>query len=332
MSACVKYSNPMFTDDNEITVSICCITYNQARYLPEALDSFLSQSTTFKYEIIIGNDASSDNTSHIIKEYTKNYSDIIRCIEHEENVGANANILSVLSMAKGQWIAFCEGDDYWIDNYKLQKQVDLLSASDGIFFCTHRAFMETGEKRVVHFDYGNETKLFDLKDILSVTGQFAPTSSYMFSCEIIHDLPTWFTTAPVGDLFLELYGTKNKGIYLAETLSVYRLESVGSWSESIKNDINKFTIRHLQIAKLLKKTKNQIPGYDHYFDRKITAVYLNMATRYLFEGKYSLFKRAVIKGIISNNRPTLKQKVYRFFYNAPQIMRFIHFLKSYLPR
>lgn len=315
-----------------LKVSICCITYNQEKYLEAAIESFLLQKANFDIEIIIGNDASTDNTADIIRMYQEKYPNTIKNIEHKENVGANSNILSVLSVASGEWIAFCEGDDYWIDDYKLQKQVDAIKIYKDVDFCVHKSYIEINGNRREHFDYGSESKLIFLDDVLSITGQFAPTSSYFFRSTLKDKFPSWFNEAPVGDLFMEIYGMQHCGLYMPDIMSVYRADSFGSWSETIKNDLEKFTDRHLKIAELLIKTKAEIRGYDRYFDRKITAVYLNMATRYIFEGDNSMFRLALKKATDSNSAPSLKQKFYNAFRFFPRIIFYVHYFKSIISR
>ena len=107
-------------------VSIVCITYNHEKYIENALNSFLSQKTNFDYEIIVCDDHSIDNTVNIIEEIRKKNQEKIKLIENKINLGSMKNYLKALSLATSKYIAVCDGDDYWIDNYKLQKQVDFL--------------------------------------------------------------------------------------------------------------------------------------------------------------------------------------------------------------
>lgn len=102
-----------------IKVSVCCITYNQEKYICKALDSFVSQKTNFKFEILVHDDASTDSTSAIIKEYEEKYPELVKGIYEEENQylkGAKVSFL-LYPYAKGDFIALCEGDDFWCDEY-----------------------------------------------------------------------------------------------------------------------------------------------------------------------------------------------------------------------
>ena len=120
----------MAIDNGKPLVSIFCLTYNHAPYIRQCLDGFLMQKTTFVYEVIINDDASTDGTTEIIREYEEKYPDIIKPIYHEENLYSKGERgfwnRYCLPRSKGKYVALCEGDDYWIDPYKLQKQVDLL--------------------------------------------------------------------------------------------------------------------------------------------------------------------------------------------------------------
>lgn len=111
-----------------ILVSVCMITYNHAKFIRHALESVLMQKCNFDYEILIGDDCSQDNTASILKEYAKLYPDKIILFAREKNLGMTINSYDIRCRAKGKYIATLEGDDYWIDSYKLQKQVDFLES------------------------------------------------------------------------------------------------------------------------------------------------------------------------------------------------------------
>lgn len=116
----------MANDQSHIVASIICVTYNHAPYIRQAVDSFLMQKTIFPYEIIIADDCSMDGTSAICAEYAAKYPDKIRHIRGEYNVGGVENERRAIEAAQGEYVALCEGDDYWIDSKKLQKQVEFL--------------------------------------------------------------------------------------------------------------------------------------------------------------------------------------------------------------
>lgn len=122
-------------------VSICCVTYNHENYIRDCLDSFLMQKTNFQFEVIIHDDASTDNTAKIICEYVEKYPDLFVPILQTDNQyskGIKPYQTYVYPRAKGKYIAVCEGDDYWTDPYKLQKQVDFLESNNDYVLTCHR--------------------------------------------------------------------------------------------------------------------------------------------------------------------------------------------------
>jgi glycosyltransferase involved in cell wall biosynthesis len=119
-------------EGNDILVSISCLVYNQVKFVRQTLDGFVSQKTNFRFEVLVNDDCSTDGTTDIIREYEKNYPDIIKPIYHKENQyskGIPVSYSNNFNRVKGKYIALCEGDDYWIDPYKLQSQVDFLEAN-----------------------------------------------------------------------------------------------------------------------------------------------------------------------------------------------------------
>lgn len=115
-------------ENSDVKVSIMMLAYNHERYIREALDSVVMQQTDFKFEAIIGEDMSNDDTRRIIREYQKKYPDMIKPIFRKKNIGASKNVRSTLKKCTGEYVAFLECDDFWTDPRKLQKQVDYLEA------------------------------------------------------------------------------------------------------------------------------------------------------------------------------------------------------------
>lgn len=136
--------------NQDILVSIVCITYNHEPYLRKTLEGFLMQTTDFPYEIVLAEDRSTDGTRKICEEYKAKYPEKINYIYRDHNVGYNENEYEAMCSAKGKYIAYCEGDDYWTDPLKLQKQVDFLESHPDYSVCWHRCKHRnavTGEER-----------------------------------------------------------------------------------------------------------------------------------------------------------------------------------------
>ncbi len=210
-------------------VSICSITYNQAPYIRECLDSFIMQKTDFPFEIIINDDCSTDGTTEIIMEYAEKYPDLIHPIFHDENQyqkGVRGMFLRfVFPKARGKYIALCEGDDYWTDPLKLQKQVDILENNPHLSICATDCIslnMTTGTKK--YYTHTNQD-VITLNDLLN-KGNLISTLTVMFRVHQItefsqiHIKQNWV----MGDYSLWLWLASKGDIYkLSEATAVYRI-------------------------------------------------------------------------------------------------------------
>lgn len=137
----------------EIMVSICCATYNHEKYLRKALDGIFMQKVNFAYEVIIGEDHSTDNSAKIIQEYEKKFASVIKAYYREKNWGPGKNFRDIFSKARGKYVIVLETDDYWIDENKLQKQVDILENNDEVIAVAHNTIIvgKNGEKLSVDY-------------------------------------------------------------------------------------------------------------------------------------------------------------------------------------
>ena len=129
----------------EIMVSVICPTYNQAHYMREGLESILMQKINFKMEILIGEDCSPDNTNEILDEYEKEYPDLIRVFHRENNLKQSKNVYDLFMRSSGKYIIILDLDDYWTDEYKLQKQVDFLESHPEYIGTAHNYTLIDGE-------------------------------------------------------------------------------------------------------------------------------------------------------------------------------------------
>ena len=221
-------------------VSICCITYNHEAYIRDALEGFLRQKVTFPYEILIYDDASTDHTADIIREYAVRYPDRIRPLLNTENQYSkgvsNPSGAFNYPRARGKYIAMCEGDDYWTDEGKLQMQVDYLESHPGCSMCIHSARVATvdgsySDKRVRPYK-GSRVVLPE--EIIDKSSGYA-MASLVFPARLVRPVPSFYTDCPVGDIPLQLMAAaQGYGYYWDKDMSVYRLGVATSWTTQSK--------------------------------------------------------------------------------------------------
>lgn len=211
-------------------VSVCCLAYNHSAYIRQCLDSILGQKTQFDIEVIINDDASSDNTVEIVREYAEQYPDIIKPICQVENqFSKGVNMLNyVFSMAKGKYIAICECDDYWTDPYKLQKQVDILE-EDSSYGCVYTGY-KTVDTNGDDFDFPPSAHHLSRSfsgDIFSalIYGNFPQTLTVLFRRELL-EMPIDCCLGVDYSLFLKLALQKNF-YFLQDKTGAYRINPNG---------------------------------------------------------------------------------------------------------
>ncbi len=224
-------------------VSIASITYNHEKFIAQAIDSWLMQKTNFDVEIIIGEDCSTDKTRDIIVEYQAKYPDKIKLIASNNNIGMMQNFIQTLQACNGKYIALCEGDDYWTDPLKLQKQVDFLRNNKSYAICGHNVKSLRGEAL---YDTGiKENITVPLNELVKYN--LLTTLSVLFRRESIRNLPEWFVNFPIGDwpLFI-LIAQTGKVYIMKDYMGVHRVHEKGAWSQIDQDKLveNNISILH----------------------------------------------------------------------------------------
>lgn len=259
--------------NEDIKVSVLCIAYNHENYISDALKSFVQQKTSFKYEILVNDDCSTDRTQEIVMEYALKYPDIIKPIFHEENqyskgVSPIRDIL--IPKAKGKYIAICEGDDYWIDDCKLQTQYDYMENHPECSLCVHNAYMVDDDKNnigVVKTSNGNEK--ISIKDVLVKGGDFIATSSTFARLPEDKIIPSYFDILCLDYTWQIFFASCGKYTYCFENpMSVYRIGGSGSWSSLHDTDFNAYKLRE---KKLYDKKCKMRAKFNQHNDCKFTA-------------------------------------------------------------
>lgn len=152
--------------EREPLLSVVVITYNHEKYIRQALQSVLEQQTDFEYEILVGEDASTDATPQIVDEFSKSHSHL-KCYHRSQNMGASANIYNLFQRASGKYIATLEGDDCWADCHKLQKQVRFLEENSDYIACTHECILVDEQNQMLdkqYLEWISKKEIFDVKE------------------------------------------------------------------------------------------------------------------------------------------------------------------------
>ncbi|MFB6466856.1 glycosyltransferase [Cytobacillus sp. Hz8] len=229
-------------------VSINCATYNHENFIRDAIEGFLMQKTNFDFEILIGEDCSTDNTRTIVEKYANQYPGKIRVITSEHNVGAIENFLRLHQNSRGKYIAICEGDDYWIDQFKLQKQVDYMESHPECTFCFHNGKVVDANKNqtrssVIPWMKNNEEFYYKM-DIKYSAGELAllgyiPTASYLYPKRILENPPNWSFKSVVGDNVIKLIASSHGyAYYIDEKMCAYRFGVEGSATTNWEKENN----------------------------------------------------------------------------------------------
>lgn len=285
---------------NDILVAIHCLTYNHEPYIRDCLDGFIMQKTNFKFVAIVHDDASTDCTASIIREFADKYPEIIYPIIETENQwskydGSLERIMREAIDATGaKYVAMCEGDDYWIDPYKLQKQVDILESDETLMACATNTITisNTGDvlsKYKKNIVKDNKEGRYNLRDFMHTTHQY-PTASVVYrrnhtekvreysritSNPYFGDWNLWIALHIIGDFY-----------YLDETTCAYRINP----TSVTHSNVNK---RRFGLAKanfeIIKNVQSILP--EEYADiRKeldnTAWIWFNLANAYKHSGKY----------------------------------------------
>ena len=300
----------------QVLVSVLCLAYNHEDYIADAIESFLMQKTSFRFEVLINEDASTDRTAEIIKGYEKQYPDIIKPVYQTENqyskhVGIVRNIL--IPKAKGKYIALCEGDDYWTRPDKLQKQVDFLENHPECYMCLHGADRVDAKTKKTISQKRLRKKWNNMSDAVGGIGRLVATNSMIFRKEIAPDFSVLF--GPVGDYLYPIVAAKYGPVaYLDEIMSAYRSNSKNSFSQRVMRNPTQKKIFNENYEIMLDRVSNYT---EHKYDEIIEEERIRIWFDY-----YRLIK----------DKKTLKTSRYKSYFNKlPIKTKVIIFLDIYFP-
>ena len=270
--------------DSSIKVSVICLAYNHEKYIRDTLEGFVMQKANFKFEVLIHDDASTDNTAAIIKEYEEKYPDIIKPIYQTENqyskgIGISRQIL--LPLARGKYLAWCEGDDYWTNPNKLQKQIDFLDKNPEYSACVHCATYNNlinGEKNI--FPIIKKDRDYSPKQTIMGDGGLFATNSLVVRTEVFSSMPKCFIAKEFGDYQWFVYSSiQGKLRCLKENMSQYNYGVPGSWSATNVYNPEKLIVHY-------KTLINMLNNVNEFYDYK----YNSPITRFIRQKEYAICK------------------------------------------
>ena len=261
----------------EILVSVFCSAYNHGKYIKDALEGFVSQKTSFPFEVIVHDDASIDNTAEVIKEYEKKYPDIIKPIYQPENTYSkkiDRIYTYMLPNANGKYIALCEGDDYWIDEYKLQKQVDYMEQHPECSLIAHKSYILNCDdgKKTIFSDADFSATDWNVPQKIAISNEtLFQTASMLFRKSYYYTNEQFLRTHPYYDwTYKILLATEGTVHIIPEIMSVYRRNVEGSWNRRIRqNPENWKNHMHRTITNLDEINKYKDFKYNNILQQSI---------------------------------------------------------------
>ena len=273
--------------DDDILVSVYCLAYNHENYIRDALEGFVMQKTNFRFEVVINDDASTDGTAAIICEYAERYPDIFVPIYQTENqYSKNVRMFETIIYPhlRGKYFASCEGDDYWTDENKLQRQVDFLESHPDYSACTHNNLTLNMYDNDLHVEFQDERdETLQLRDIAQDGGTCFRLASMMYRREFCF-LPPEFLIS-VGDYPMAVYlALVGKIYYFKDCMHVYRFGVPGSWTA------NNWWNTEKRIA-LKKEVNDMLRGADRFSGRKYHKLFQSVIRKneyevFVWQGNY----------------------------------------------
>lgn len=305
------------TQGNSIKVSIICTCYNHEKYIRDTLEGFIRQKTNFDFEVIVHDDASTDNSREIIQEYANRFPKVIRPIFQTVNqytMGVKITQTYILPAIRGDYVAICEGDDYWIDETKVQVQFDYLESNPEYSACVHNSYVKDesiGTVKKQYLSKGDHD--ISTADVLPYGGACYHTSSLFFRKEYLYNRPSFFDGLSFDDypqaIFLTCMG---KVRFIDKPMSVYRFGTQGSWTLRNTHDTERLIVIREQIITMLRGVDEYTDGVYH---EKIENIILN--NQYCIQelkGNYQNLKQMPFLQIYEQKKYSYKVKLFFRMY------------------
>ena len=289
---------------NQPLVSICCVTYNHELYIEQALKGFLMQKTNFVFEILVYDDASTDKTANIIHQYHARYPDIIKPIFQTDNQyskGFRVNPVFNFPRAKGQYIALCDGDDYWIDPKKLQWQYNYMENHPECSMLFHPAYRfgnNTNKWLGLRNTIKNSFKNFNMSEIILSRGGLYPTSAAFIRSQYVQDIPRWLYEYHAGDYpLLIILAMQGEVVCHNHPMCVYRLHDSGTSQLKKKLPIDGIVKLYNNDICFINKIKQELPDQESALHRTMQLSKYTFLIRLLNQGFYADLPRYFNDGV-----------------------------------
>lgn len=258
-------------------VSIICTTFNQKNFIEDALRGFLIQKTCFPFEIIIQDDASTDGTREIVQNFAEQYPSLIKPILQQTNQCSQGKkiLLMAAKAAKGEYIALCEGDDFWIDENKISIQVEALAANSACNICFHKCLHLLNDRAEIVLPsfqarirqlivQPRSTSIIKTNAVIIGDGAYMPTASILVRRSSLLGLPEWFFDCPVEDFFIQTLCSYPAGaLFIPREMSIYRINVTSSWTTSTSSSAEKALTFYARMMQSLERL-------DNHFNRAYT--------------------------------------------------------------
>lgn len=311
----------------EVLVTVSCMVFNHEPFLRKTLDGFVNQKTNFPFEVIVHDDASTDGSAAIIREYCEKYPDLFRPIFQTENQyrkGIKISKTFIYPNARGKYLATCEGDDYWCDENKLQLQADYMEAHPDCSMCVHdTAFIDNDGNFLGSFLNGHrKDRDYTAHQIIRADGGgLFQTSSYFAKRHIIAERPDTFNITKIGDLPIAIHaGVSGYVHYIGRVMSCYRVGHNNSWTARLDSNVEGL-VRQRQAEYEDFTRMDRETGYRY---TKAFAIPRGLRLSIVYRRKHEVLKLLKkpehLKMVVWTHCHTICRKVRRFVLSKLRIM------------
>lgn len=308
----------------DIRVSIFILTYNQEKFIGQTIQSILEQKTDYKYQLVIGEDCSTDGTRSICEKYARESPDKIKLLPTISNVGLINNFIRTYKECDGKYVAICDGDDYWIDPFKLRKQIDFLENNPeyNIVFTSFKFLYPDGRMKAKDYSKIKESSTFEN---LIFENYISSVTTVFRNKKADDDFPVWLDKCPYGDWPIYLWTTKDgsKIKYFDEETAVYRKE-IGV-SEKMKLVPSRIALENLKILENINKDIHFI-NFSSKIEKSLKDHRFQLLSCYIRELR--LLKMVKLTGKIITKSPMAVFKLYAYIIKGKLYINFIPFFRN----